>query len=362
VSHRRTVAVIQEWLPRYRVPFFSLLRDLLDARGIELHFCYGQPAGPMAQRSDAADLPWAYKVVNTHLGPLVWQPVWRHVRRADLVIVEQANRLALDYLLLVARPVGGPRVAFFGHGANLQGNPSSFRERWKRMVLVQSPDWWFAYTEGVANRVASAGYPRDRITVVQNAVDTSELAGVNVPKKAGRCIYVGSLYEYKRLPFLLEAADRVAMEIPQFELIVVGDGPLRSWLQCKAQTRPWLYLEGANHGGVRDKLFASSELTLMPGTVGLVVVDSFAARAPLVTMHDGLHSPEIDYLQDGLNGRVVEYSSVERYAEAVIQLLAKPALREKLVDGCEKSARKYTVEAMTINFVSGILAVMGMDS
>ena len=359
VSNRRIVAFIEEWLPRYRIPFLNLLRERLAAQGIEFRLYHGQPTASVALRSDSAELPWAHQVINAHLGPLVWQPVWRHVRHADLVIVDQANRLVLNYLLLVARATGGPAVGFFGHGANLQGNPSSFREHWKR-ALLRTPDWWFAYTDGVAERVMSAGYPRDRITVVQNAVDTSELAKINVPKRSGRCIYVGSLHEYKRLPFLLESADRVAGNISRFELIVVGDGPLRSWLQSQAKTRPWLRLEGANHSEARDKLFVSSELTLMPGTVGLVVVDSFAARAPLVTTGVALHSPEIDYLQDGFNGRVVEGASVEDYADAVTQLLVNRALRENLEDGCDKSARKYTVEEMVARFLSGISEALEM--
>jgi glycosyltransferase involved in cell wall biosynthesis len=196
--------------------------------------------------------------------------------------------------------------------------------------------------------------------VVQNAVDTSGLAEVDIPKRTGRCIYVGSLYESKRLPFLLEAADSIAANVPHFELIVVGDGPLRPWLQSEAEIRPWLHQEGPSHGVQRDRLFASSELTLVPGSVGLVVVDSFAARAPLVTVHEALHGPEIEYLQEGVNGRVIEFESVENYAGAVTQLLVDRALREKLADGCARSSKKYTVEAMATNFASGIVAALDM--
>jgi L-malate glycosyltransferase len=359
VSPDRTVAFIQEWLPRYRLPFFNLLRDVLGTERIELRLYHGQPVGAMAKRSDAAGLPWACQVVNSHLGSLVWQPVWRQARRADLVIVEQANRLALNYLLLAARPAGGPRVAFFGHGANLQGNPASLRERWKRM-WIRTPNWWFAYTDGTAVRVLSGGFPAKRITVVQNAVDTSGLTEVDIPKRPGRCIYVGSLYEYKRLPFLLEAADSIAANVPQFELIVVGDGPLRPWLQSEAEIRPWLRYEGADHGPARDKLFVSSELTLVTGTLGLVIVDSFAARAPLVAIDKALHSPEVEYLQDGVNGRLLAPGSAKQYAEAVTQLLMDRAFRERLVDGCVRSSRKYTVEAMVTNFASGIMAALDM--
>jgi glycosyltransferase involved in cell wall biosynthesis len=359
VSPERTVVFIQEWLPRYRLPFFNLLRDLLGTRRIELRLYCGQPAGAQARRSNAAGLPWAHQVVNSHLGPLVWQPVWRQAQRADLVIAEQGNRLALNYLLLATRPAGGARVAFFGHGVNLQGNLAGLREHWRR-ILARTPNWWFAYTDGAADRIVSAGFPANRMTVVQNAVDTSGLTEVDIPKRPGRCIYVGSLYEAKRLRLLLEAADSIAANVPQFELIVVGDGPLRPWLQSEAEIRPWLRHEGPSHGLARDELFVSSELTLVPGSVGLVVVDSFAARAPLVTMDDVLHGPEIEYIQDGVNGRLLATGSAEQYAEAITQLLMDRALRDTLVDGCVSSSRKYTIEAMTANFASGIMAALAM--
>jgi L-malate glycosyltransferase len=275
------------------------------------------------------------------------------------VIVEQANRLALNYLLLAARPAGGPRVAFFGHGANLQGNPASLRERWKRM-WIRTPNWWFAYTDGTADRVLSGGFPANRITVVQNAVDTSALTEVDIPKRPGRCIYAGSLDEYKRLPFLLEAAGNIAANVPQFELIVLGNGPLRPWLQSEAEIRPWLRYEGPSHGPARDKLFVSSELTLVPGPVGLVIVDSFAARAPIVTIDKSPHSPEVEYLQDGVNGRLLATGSAKQYAEAVTQLLMDRSLRKRLEDGCVRSSRKYTVETMVTNFASGIMAALDM--
>jgi glycosyltransferase involved in cell wall biosynthesis len=361
VSPERTVVFIQEWLPRYRLPFFNLLRDLLGTRRIELRLYCGQPAGTQARRYNAAGLPWAHQVVNSHLGPLVWQPVWRQAQRADLVIAEQANRLALNYLLLAARPAGGPRVAFFGHGVNLHGNQAGLREHWRR-VLARTPNWWFAYTDRAADRVVSAGFPANRMTVVQNAVDTSGLTEVDIQKRPGRCIYVGSLYEAKRLRLLLEAADSIAAHVPQFELIVVGDGPLRLWLQSEAEIRPWLRYEGPSHGPARDKLFVSSELTLVPGSVGLVVVDSFAARAPLVTMDDVLHGPEVEYLQDGVNGRLLATGSAEQYAEAIIQLLMDRSFRRKLVEGCMSSSRKYTIDAMANNFASGIMAALQMSA
>jgi hypothetical protein len=57
VNPDRTVAFIQEWLPRYRLPFFNLLRDLLAAQRIELRLYYGQPVEAIRRRRTPVGAP-----------------------------------------------------------------------------------------------------------------------------------------------------------------------------------------------------------------------------------------------------------------------------------------------------------------
>src|SRR6266536_4368128 len=44
-----------------------------------------------------------------------------------------------------------------------------------KRVASRLPHWWFAYTEGSRARVEALGFSPERITVVQNAVDTAGL-------------------------------------------------------------------------------------------------------------------------------------------------------------------------------------------
>ena len=77
----------------------------------------------------------------------------------------------------------------------------------------------------------------------------------------------------------------------------------------------------------------------MPGLVGLAVVDSFAAGCPLVTVDLDLHSPEIEYLRDGVNGVCLPGGTgPAAYAEAVADLLDDPARLEVLREGCREAA------------------------
>ena len=81
----------------------------------------------------------------------------------------------MNYLLIAGQLLGLRRFAFWGHGRNFQAaNPDSLSEKIKRWV-VRIPHWWFVYTEGAAKYVQALGYPRDRVTVVYNAIDTKGL-------------------------------------------------------------------------------------------------------------------------------------------------------------------------------------------
>src|SRR5258706_14380159 len=106
---------------------------------------------------------------------LVWQRVRRRARGADLVVVEQASRLIVNYLLLAKRRFGGPKVAFWGHGIALDRSSASRMGEAVKRKMAPRADWWFCYTEGTARRLEAVGVRPDRMTVVQNAIDVQEL-------------------------------------------------------------------------------------------------------------------------------------------------------------------------------------------
>jgi glycosyltransferase involved in cell wall biosynthesis len=352
------VVIVQETLPHYRVPFFDRLRAALAEGGVELDVVVGQPSGDAARRRDQGVLAWATTVRNRRLGRLVWQPAWRHIRGADLVILEQANRHLLGYLLFLAARFGGTPVAQWGHGADLQRAGSAWRQTLKFM-MTRRASWFFAYTEGSAARVRAAGLDPRIITVVQNAVEHP--AAIAVPKVAAQCVFVGGLHAAKRVDFLLEAADHMAARVPTFHLHIIGDGVERRLIEQRP--RGHVTFHGMLSGPDRDVLLQSSQLTLMPGLVGLVALDAFAARAPLVTIASRSHSPEIEYVVDQTNGIVLpENSSALAYASAATDLLLDPARLERLRHGCDVAASVYTLDSMVERFAEGVLRSVGRHS
>jgi glycosyltransferase involved in cell wall biosynthesis len=364
---RGRVLIVQEILPEYRVPFFERLHTRLADAGVELTLVHGFASGGRASRRDAGELPGAVTTRNRHLGLVpgmaaaVWQPVPRRLLRdADLVVVEQANRHLLNYRILVPYVLRGhPRLVLWGHGADLQatGRRGRTAERVKR-AISRRPFWWLAYTQGSADRVAGNGFPRERITVVQNAVDVVRPEG-GVDRVPGQCVYVGSLYPNKRVDFLLEAAEATARLRPDFRLVVVGDGEERRLVEQAAAEHEWIEYRGPGFGEATARVLEESSLLLMPGLVGLAVVDAFGHECPMVTVDLPFHSPEVEYLENGVNGVCLPAGTApDEYGRAVADLLGDEAGLETLRHGCREAAGRYTLDAMVGNVADGLIEAL----
>ena len=361
----------------YRVPFHQRLRELLAARNIDYRVVYCDPGSDNRAKGDTIDIPWGVKVGRTQLpGGIVYQHALAQAARSDLVIVQQENRLALNYLLQLASLAGLKKVAFFGHGRNFQSrSPRGPAERFKRFWATKV-DWWFAYTEETRDHIATLGFPAAQATVFNNSVDTGELRaelGRVTPERLaarrralglqGRSVglFVGGLYADKRLDFLISSAIRVRARIPDFELIVVGAGPAEAELRDRTAGLAWVKVTGAQFGQAKAEIMRLADLFLMPGLVGLAVLDAGVAGLPVVTTAFPYHSPEIAYLVDGQTGLIVpEWESKQAYADAIVGLLGNRPRLDSMSRSARETASSYTVEAMAERFAEGVIQCLGV--
>ena len=376
LSPGRTVVVIQRVLPHYRVAFFSRLSYYLRNRGVRLRVLFGQERPGMVPKSVYPDEDWAEFVPNRYWSfsgiELVWQNGFHMLGTPDLVVVEQANRLLVNYLLLGYRALGRTRMAYWGHGRNFQSpDEQNAKEKIKRRI-IKAVDWWFAYTRLSADIVSSGGFPRERITVVENSIDTEDLKSAIefVSPEQSRLVrerlgigqgpvalFCGGMYPDKHLPFLLEAAVMVHGRIPGFSLILIGSGPDDELVRLASERHPWIHYVGSVYGRERAVYFSVCDVMLMPGLVGLAIIDCFVASLPMITTDVPIHSPEIAYLENNINGVMSAYS-LEDYVAVVVDILSDNEQLDRLREGCRASASKYTLDAMVENFATGILACL----
>ena len=371
----RSVLIVQEYVPEYRRGFFEQLAAALDSGGVHLRVAVGAPSDELGARHDEAQaLPMVVTVptrtVSIRRRSVALRRLSALTADADLVIVDQAIRHLETYPLL-ARQRWGPLAALWGHGRR-RVKEASFLERLLERRMTRAAHWFFAYTAGGADDVVASGFPRSRVTVVQNAIDTRELAALRASVSTTEstrlrhelglpamnvCLFVGALDASKRIEFLLDACAIVAARLPEFALLVAGDGSDRDLIQRRLQAAPWLRYVGRATGEREARLGAISDLLLMPGRVGLVAVDSFALGTPIVTTRWPYHAPEFEYLEDGVNSRISD-DDVAAFAHALEELLSSPDELARLKRGCDTALPRYTLEAMVDNFADGVFSAL----
>ena len=361
--------------------FFEVLRELLERAGVDLSVSYGQGMRFEDLKKDSGALAWASRVRNMYIAYgeryLVWQPLPEDPSNYSLIVLSQENRVLSNYPLMMRRAFGGPKLAFWGHGANLQGNSHRVMQKLKAYTATKV-DWWFAYTGLSADIVSSSGFPKSKITTVNNAVDTTRLCldrqSVTVEQQTALRerlslspglvgAFVGSFHADKRLDFLIKACELTKERIPGFQMLVVGDGPDRSIIELATRKHKWIHWVGAQYGSEKALYVSLADVLLNPGMVGLGVLDSFVFGVPLLTTNCNIHSlettylrhgPEITYLRHGINGLITE-NTLDAFVGTLSNLLKDRSALNSMKQNCLSDATTYTVERMAENFAGGII-------
>lgn len=361
----------------YRAPFHERLRNLLAEQDVKYTVVYCAPGEENRNKGDAIDIEWGDKVGLTTLpGRLIYQHGLKRAMKSDLIIMQQENKLLLNYLLILVSGLGRIKTAYFGHGRNFQSRRSDgLSERFKRLWATKS-DWWFAYTEETRAHLRSLGFPDDRITVFNNSVDTAKIReqiASSIPEARAKLaasmglignnvgIFVGGIYPDKRMVFLIESADRIRARVPDFELIVVGGGSDLPLVTQLAESRPWVHVMGPRFGQEKIDLMLLGQVFMMPGLMGLAILDAGAAGLAIATTAFPWHSPEIAYLESGVSGiMVADWENPEAYADEVAALLLDRQALDQMRAAARSMAEHYSIEAMAQNFAGGVLKALAL--
>jgi glycosyltransferase involved in cell wall biosynthesis len=170
-------------------------------------------------------------------------------------------------------------------------------------------------------------------------------------------LFCGILHPVKSVPFLIDCAKIIKHQVPTFHLLLVGGGPDHNHVKRLIANMQWIHLLGPKFGRDKAIVFKLAEMCVLPGRVGLVILDCFATGLPLFTVQTPIHGPEVEYLEEGVNGFIVQ-KEADVYAATVAGALGNEVLLGKLRQGATASAAKYSIEAMVENFRAGIVACL----
>lgn len=353
------LGVQQRVFPSYRAPFFSQLAQACTG-GFSL-FC-GQPRADEAIHT-AASLTHGQVVQskNRHLGHgkayFCWQSGlldWLQTVQPDALIAEAnprwlATRRAVRWMHRRHRPV-------IGWGLGAPGAAGRLRPLWQD--FLHQFDALIAYSQRGAQQYRAVSFPEKRIFVAPNAVLPAPQWGLPTRRLALRqatVLFVGRLQARKRVDLLLRACAQLPHTL-QPKLWIVGDGPVRPWLEdMSRKIYPSAKFWGAIHGADLQPLWLQADLFVLPGTGGLAVQEAMSYGLPVIVARgdgtqDDLVTPETGWLipPDDLG------ALRNALAEALDDM---QALRLKGAAAYHHIARTANLERMVAVFVQALQTV-----
>lgn len=164
-------------------------------------------------------------------------------------------------------------------------------------------------------------------------------------------LYVGRLALEKNLEYLVSACLKVLDRHRNAHLLIVGDGQSRQELQTLAaedgRLAQRVHFFGKIEGAQLLELYSTADLFVFAShteTQGMVIVEAMAGGTPAVCLDaDGVR----DIVINGENGILLPQSATsENFAGAVSACLNSPEKRNSLIQGANKTAKKYDMRRL----------------
>lgn len=369
----RVLITHQGCVPIYRRPFFD---RLARSEHIDYVVAVGDP--PRGTDYMAAQPPYAFQTlpIRNYELPLgrktmIWQPLVRpYWSDFDAVVLgEELKYISHLALAAISKARGRPFV-WWGFGAPRWEVSADKATAVRRPIsefvayhLRRQASGYLAYTQSGREKLEQKGFDPSNIAVLNNVVDIeaqrvlrAQVAGENeadirkklgVPADVPVLIYFGRFLWDKHVDVLVRyALRRREMGAPICALIS-GSGVEADKLHALAAGAPDIVFNRLDDADLARALRISKAIVI-PGFVGLAVTHGFAHGVPMIT-REGMHPPEIEYLEHGVNGLMLPADEA-LFFQGLDAFLASSELQAKLSAGAEQSALNLTMDAMAERF------------
>ena len=262
-------------------------------------------------------------------------------RRIEVV---HAHQYTPFFYAAVAKPLirPTPSLILTEHGRHYPDAVSPKRRAVNRVVLDRLADAVNACCQFSATALTRVdGFRGNRIAVIENGIDLDRYApaadkpalkrqlGLDPDRRV--LVHVARHHPVKDQTTLIRGFAQAAPDLPDVDLVMVGDGPLRDELTALARTRgvgPRVHFAGVQ-ANVADWLRAADvfALTSVSEAASLTLLEAMAAGLPVVVSAVG-GNPEI--VRDGVDGRHFPRGDVTALADRLRTLFRDPALCARL--------------------------------
>jgi len=370
------IAVIQLFIPHYRIEFFRQLYK--QGKKLQMNitvFCSFPPE--ISSDFPVQVLPRTYLFPNSN-GPFWMRGLRRALKGTDIIIAPQKLIcLTIPWLWSIRKSLARYWI-WWGHGFSFTLYPgSSWKAKGKEQVrhyMTKRGDGILTYTQRGADFWKRSGMNPEQVVPYFNTIDVERLKRTGDAISHSQCeeiqesyhlkdkkilLFSGRMYTNKRVDFLLHAFSTLKKTTPHVALFVLGNGPERPSLE---KLRENLQLDDVHFlGEIVDPaetavFFRLADLLVLPGTVGLAIVHGFSFGLPMVTTDHPFHSPEIEYLLPGVNG-VMTPMNEDAYSTAIKNILHNPDQLEDMKKAAKASGDKLLLTDSVQRFLNGITMI-----
>jgi glycosyltransferase involved in cell wall biosynthesis len=256
--------------------------------------------------------------------------------RPEVVVLEGTFGIVSNWQILMARRLQGLPTLYWSAGwdnPKLGGWKHGVKTQLIRQML-RLADAYITYGSAGRDYLVRHGADAAHITIAQNTIDIESICqarltwlqmGQQLRERLGwknrRIVaYVGGLGTLKRVGVLIEAYERIRLQLPDAALLIVGDGPELEQLQQDVLRRklPDVHFAGRVVEGV-EAYFAACDVFVMPGIGGLALNQAMALGKPVITtVADGT---QIDLIEPGQNGWIAALGDVGDLTHCVLDVL-----------------------------------------
>ncbi|WP_319543126.1 GT4 family glycosyltransferase PelF [uncultured Pseudodesulfovibrio sp.] len=321
------------------------LASRLDRTRFQLEMWVLCSGGGFVPRAETLDIPLTFLSSARKVGPAALWGLWRCLRRARPDIVVPSTVVPNIWCRILGRFASLPLIVGTCRGGG------AIRRQKERFL-------WTLVHHHICNAdtlrqtlVKNLRVPEERVSVIGNGIVLS--GGSSGQAGQGQNILsVGRLVPDKDHGTLIRAFAAVVNVFPDVSLTIIGDGPLlaehRNLVRSLGLEDSVVFLPGqpsleAAYAGC-DVFALSSETEALPN----VVMEAAAAGKPVVATTVG-DVPKL--VNHGVSGLLVESRAPEKMADALIELLKDPAIRQEMgkagqermeeLFGMEKMVRRY---------------------
>ena len=226
----------------------------------------------------------------------------------------------------------------------------------RRNYLWQRASRFICISNYIRRKAIEVGYPEEKLITHYIGIDLAAFAPSIRPRQKGLVVFVGRLVPKKGCAHLIRAMRTVQDTLPDAELVIIGDGPLRSELEKLAQglainckflgsqpstvIREWLE---------RATVFSAPSIVAPSGDaegLGIVFCEAQAVGTPVVSFQSGGIPEAVRHEQTGL---LAPEGDEAKLAEYMLRYLTDEKFwRESSSRAIEWVNQRFDISAQTL--------------